>query len=316
MKRGPSLLLASFGLMALVPLALAPAASADSLILRDGTRVEGDIIKSTGILVILRDENGDLLSFAKDRIAEIRRDGQATVRVASPAPRPAVTPRPAETPRPPVTDATPRPSNRNTMPEEVPTPGASEAPPPAPAATPAPPVPVATAAPVEEPAPAAAVAEPWGLHPEVSVLQHVSSLGILTPTTYLNLDLNYGPYLGAYAGGGYGFSIGKYLGYELNEKGEEVEAKRSLSIIAIPVGVKLRLAGAYLGGGASVIIPLKGYTPTGSLLKQQVQPEVTAGYSYRFPFGLGIGLDLRYGFPLSATQPQFYGGGLAVGYEF
>lgn len=297
--------------LALTPLALiamALGAQADTVVLTDGTRVDGTVISATSMMVILRDTSGDLHDFARSDIAQILRQS-----LAPQAPRPyQAAPQPNQVAPDPY-QAPPAASRRNRLapdPYQA-SPAASQ-----PTAADRLSQPTGAPAPSAQAQQAAASAAPWSLSHEVAAGEAVAFYdGVMTPTTYVRYKALFGPYLGAYVGGGYGLSLTKRGGSYTNAAGDEMASTVSINVVDVPVGVVARFMGAFLGGGGSLIYPLKGYRSDGTLLKMQFQPQVTAGYEYRFPFGLGLGLDARYGFPLSHA-PQWYGGGLSASWAF
>lgn len=166
-----------------------------------------------------------------------------------------------------------------------------------------------------------------------------TSLGIFVPAAYANYRLLIGDYLAAYVGAGGGMALSPHKVPVLQDDGTQASDANgnpltknvTTSFLDLPFGLQLRLGGAYLGGGASYLMP-KGVGDLGAALKSQVIPNVVAGYEYQFPdvfgytyrrpatpghfsaapHGLSLGMGVRYG--LGATS--FYGGTLYAGWSF
>lgn len=151
-----------------------------------------------------------------------------------------------------------------------------------------------------------------------------TSLGIFAPAGYLHYKLLLGQHAAFYLGSGYGYALATNNGDPIldEETGEQaVDSKGKLlykqvrtTFLDVPFGLEARFMGAYVGGGASYVLP--SGLANGAKLKSQVMPHVAFGYAFHpAKRGLGFGFDARYGIPLSGSTP-LYGGSLSASYEF
>lgn len=157
----------------------------------------------------------------------------------------------------------------------------------------------------------------------------VGPIGESANTLLVGGELKYrlliGKYLAAYVGGGYGTSLARIKQSTFDDAGTEVASKSvTPSAVAVPFGVELRVAGLYVGGGATYLMGQNLPTPKEEGVTQSpssVVPTVVFGYQYQFqqgPIHVGpvLGLDFRYGLPSKALPTGFYGGGIVGGWTF
>lgn len=117
----------------------------------------------------------------------------------------------------------------------------------------------------------------------------------------------------------------------LDASGNQASKSISTSFVDVPVGLELRYKGAFVGGGISYLLP-QGVTSTGVKLTGGVMPEVELGYEYqlpsvtgytyptpgknghfsRLPHNLGFGFSTRY----AVGPTPLYGGSLSAGWSF